>query len=87
MRQMCLNMVYELAKKDERVFFIGSDLGVGTLDQFKKEMPDRFFMEGVSEANMIGMATGLALEGKITYDIDQSDLTHRNEEIGPFIKL
>ena len=67
MRQMCLDMVYELAKKDERVFFIGSDLGVGTLDQFKKEMPDRFFMEGVSEANMIGMATGLALEGKITY--------------------
>ena len=43
MRQMCLDMVYELAKKDERVFFIGSDLGVGTLDQFKKEMPDRFF--------------------------------------------
>jgi transketolase len=36
MRQMCLNMVYELAKKDERIFFIGSDLGVGTLDKFKQ---------------------------------------------------
>ena len=67
MRQTCLNMVYELAKADERVFFIGSDLGVGTLNQFKKEIPDRFFMEGVSEANLIGMATGLALEGKIVY--------------------
>ena len=30
-------------------------------------MPDRFFMEGVSEANIIGMAAGLALEGKIVY--------------------
>lgn len=67
MRQACLNMVYELAKTDPRIFFIGSDLGVGTLDKFKEEIPDRFFMEGVSEANIIGMATGLALEGKIPY--------------------
>ena len=67
MRKTCLNMVYELAKKDDRVFFIGSDLGTGTLQQFKDEMPDRFFMEGISEANIIGMATGLALEGKIPY--------------------
>ncbi|MGB6943693.1 MAG: transketolase C-terminal domain-containing protein [Bryobacteraceae bacterium] len=67
MRQTCLNMVYELAKTDQRIIFIGSDLGVGTLKQFKQEMPERFFMEGVSEANMIGMAAGLALEGKIVY--------------------
>jgi transketolase len=67
MRKMCLNTVYELAKRDPRVFFIGSDLGVGTLKEFKAEMPDRFFMEGVSEANMVGMAAGLALEGKIVY--------------------
>lgn len=67
MRKTCLDMVYQLAKKDERIFFIGSDLGVGTLQKFKEEMPDRFFMEGISEANVIGMATGLALEGKIPY--------------------
>ncbi len=67
MRKTCLDMVYELAKSDQRIVFIGSDLGVGTLKQFKQEMPERFFMEGVSEANMIGMAAGLALEGKIVY--------------------
>ncbi len=67
MRKTCLDMVYELAKRDPRIFFIGSDLGVGTLKQFKAEMPDRFFMEGVSEANCVGMAAGLALEGKIVY--------------------
>ncbi len=67
MRQTCLNMVYELAKEDPRIFFIGSDLGLGTLGQFKNEMPERFFMEGVCEANIIGMAAGLALEGKIPY--------------------
>jgi len=67
MRQTCLNNVYELAKRDPRVFFVGSDLGFGTLDNFKKEMPDRFYMEGVSEQNLVGMSAGLALEGKIPY--------------------
>lgn len=67
MRQAVLDMVYKLAKADRRIFYIGSDLGVGTLDKFKQEMPDRFFMEGISEANIIGMAAGLALEGKIVY--------------------
>jgi len=66
-RKTCLDMVYELAKKDDRIFYIGSDLGVGTMDKFKEEMPDRFFMEGISEANLIGMAAGLAMEGKIPY--------------------
>lgn len=60
-------MVYELAKKDQRVFFIGSDLGHGTLEKFKQEMPERFLMEGINEQNIIGMAAGLALEGKIVY--------------------
>ncbi|MBI3021750.1 MAG: transketolase [Candidatus Omnitrophica bacterium] len=67
MRKACLETVYELAKQDPRVFFIGSDLGAGTLEQFKREMPERFFMEGVSEATVIGVAAGLAMEGKIAY--------------------
>ena len=67
MRKKSLDMVYELAKKDERIFFIGSDLGAGTLDNFRTEMPDRFLMEGVSEGNIVGRAAGLALEGKIVY--------------------
>ena len=67
MRKACLKQVYELARADERIFFVGSDLGVGTLDEFRKEMPRRFFMEGIAEANVIGIAAGLALEGKIVY--------------------
>ncbi|MCG8605175.1 transketolase [bacterium] len=67
MRKTCLNMVYELARQDKRILFIGSDLGKGTLNEFRQEMPERFFMEGVGEANVIGMAAGFALEGKIPY--------------------
>jgi transketolase len=67
MRRTCLNMVHELAKRDERVVFIGSDLGPGTLDAMKEEMPERFFMEGVQEQHLIGLAAGLAMEGFIPF--------------------
>ena len=60
-------MVHELAKQDERVVYIGSDIGAGTLDEMRDEFPDRFFIEGISEANVIGMAAGLAMEGYIPY--------------------
>ena len=36
MRKTCLNTIYELAKKNKRVAFIGSDLGPGVLKEFKK---------------------------------------------------
>lgn len=67
MRKKCLDEVYELAKKDSRVLFIGSDLGPDVLNAMKKEMPDRFFMEGVSEQHIIGMAAGLAMQDFIPY--------------------
>jgi transketolase len=67
MRKTSLDMVYELARRDRRVIFIGSDLGPDTLKQLKAEFPDQFLMEGVSEANIVTMAAGLAMEGKIPY--------------------
>ena len=49
MRKTCLDTIYELAKKDKKILFIGSDLGPGVLNDFKKNIPERFFMYGVSE--------------------------------------
>lgn len=60
-------MVYELAKRDPRVLFLGSDLGPGILEVMRREFPDRWYMEGVNEANFIGMSAGLAMEGFIPY--------------------
>ena len=67
MRKVALDMVHQLSQRDPRVLFLGSDLGPGTLEPMRKEFPDRFFMEGVSEANFIGMAAGLAMEGFVPY--------------------
>jgi transketolase len=67
MRERCLKTITELAREDDRVVFIGSDLGVGTMSDFKAEFPDRFFMEGVAEQNLVGVAAGMAMEGRVVY--------------------
>ncbi len=67
MRNTSLKIVNQLAQKDDRVVFIGSDLGPGVLEEMKQSIPDRFYMEGVSEQHVIGMAAGMAMEGFIPY--------------------
>jgi transketolase len=67
MRNTCLDKVYDLAKRDERVVFIGSDLSPGLLADMQRTMPQRWFMEGITEANVVGMAAGMAMDGLIPY--------------------
>ena len=67
MRKTALDCVLKLAKLDDRVVFVGCDLGPGVLHKMKADFPKRFFMEGVSEQFIVGMAAGLAMEGFIPY--------------------
>ena len=67
MRRVCLNMVHELARRDSRVVYLGSDPSPGTLDAMRTEFADRCLIEGIAEGNVIGMAAGLAFEGLIPF--------------------
>jgi transketolase len=67
MRMTCLNMIHTLAQRDPRPVFIGSDLSPGLLGAMQKEMPERYYMEGITEANVIGMAAGMAMDGFMPY--------------------
>jgi len=67
MRRAAIDGIHALARRDPRVVFVGSDLGVGVLDAMRAEFPDRFFMEGVSEQAIIGIAAGLAMDGYVPY--------------------
>lgn len=67
MRKVCLDTIHSLAHRDPRVVFIGSDLGAGVMDEMKQSLPGRFFMEGIYEANVVGMAAGMAMDGFIPY--------------------
>jgi transketolase len=52
-----------LANEDPRVVMLSGDIGNRLFDDFKKKHPRRFFNCGVAEANMVGLAAGLALSG------------------------
>lgn len=67
MRTAFINTVIELARKDERIFLLTGDLGFSVFEKFQEEFPDRFFDIGVAEANMVGIAAGLALSEKIVF--------------------
>ncbi len=67
MRKRSLECIYKLAQSDERIVFIGSDLGAGVLENMKKKFPKRFFMEGIAEQHIVGMASGMAKEGYIPF--------------------
>jgi transketolase len=63
MRKACLDSIHRLALADPRVVYVGSDPSAGTLKDMARDCPDRFIIEGISEANLIGMAAGLAMDG------------------------
>ena len=67
MRQAFTNTLVDLADKDERIFLLTGDLGFSVLENFITRFPKRFFDMGVAEQNMIGVAAGLALSGKIVF--------------------
>ena len=58
----------ELGNANDRVVALTADLkGSLKMDQFAAEHPDRFFEVGIAEANMVGMAAGLAIAGYIPF--------------------
>ncbi len=58
----------EIGKQDPRVVAMCADLtGSLVMNLFKDEFPDRFFQAGIMEANMMGVAAGMALAGKIPF--------------------
>lgn len=58
----------DCAQRDESIVGLTADLSESTrMDGFAKAFPDRFFELGVAEQNMMGVAAGLALAGKIPF--------------------
>ena len=63
MRDAFVDTLIELAGEDERIMLVTADLGFGIFDKYFERFPDRFLNVGVAEQNMIGISTGLALDG------------------------
>jgi transketolase len=63
MRNAFADEITKLAQADERVVLLSGDIGNRLFDKFKEACPERFYNCGVAEANMVGMAAGLAMCG------------------------
>ena len=58
----------ELGRKNQNIVALCADLtGSLKMDEFKKNHPERFFQVGIAEANMMGIAAGLTIGGKIPF--------------------
>ena len=71
MREAVVRRLTALAEKDARIILVTGDLGFGVLTDFAKRFPKQYLNAGVAEQNMLGLAVGLALEGRtaIVYSI------------------
>lgn len=67
MRTAYLDTLYDLARKDKRVYALISDNGAIVYDKYRKDLASQYLNLGISEANMLGMAAGMASCGKIPF--------------------
>jgi transketolase len=67
MRKDFANLLHIEMSTNPDIYLITGDLGYGLWDKVRDDYPDRFFNVGSSEMVMMGMAIGLAMEGKIPY--------------------
>lgn len=63
MRDAFAKEITRLAQEDPRIVLLSGDIGNRLFDPFKAAVPDRFFNCGVAEANLMGMAAGMAMNG------------------------
>ncbi len=83
MRNAFAKEITELAADNEEIVLLAGDIGNRLFNSYKERCPDRFFNCGVAEANMTGVAAGLALCGlrPLTYTITPFVTTRCLEQI------
>lgn len=83
MRNVFAEELTHLAQEDKRIVLLSGDIGNRLFDKFKLVDKERFYNCGVAEANMMGMAAGMALSGlrPVVYTITPFTTTRCFEQI------
>ena len=66
-RDEFIKVVYQAAKKNNKIYFLSADFGAPALDNFRRYLKKQFLHLGICEQNMIDFACGMALEGAKVY--------------------
>lgn len=67
MRDAYINSIYKVTKKNKDVLCLVGDIGAFLLRHYIKDFPANYYNLGAAEANMVGVAAGLAMSGKIPF--------------------
>ena len=67
MRDAFLGRLHDEMLRDERISIVTDDFGAPALDKIRADFSDRFVNVGIAEQNAVNIATGLALEGHVSY--------------------
>lgn len=75
--------IYGMIKKGEDIVVVSSDLGAPSLDDLRKDFPQRFINVGISEQNLLAVAAGLAYAGKhvIAWALNPFPITRAFDQI------
>ena len=76
-RDAFFRRLYERTRSGEDIVIVSSDIGAPSLDDFRKDFPDRFVNVGIAEQNALAVAAGLSVTGKkvITYGLNPFPVT------------
>ena len=69
MRNKLHDVLMELSQDDKRICVVTADIAGTPFAKYREKYADRFYNLGIAEANMIGVAAGLSLCGKIPFAI------------------
>ena len=64
-RKVFVKLLHEEMRVNEKIVLLLGDLGYGHFDKIREEFPNRVFNPGAAEQLLLGMACGMAMEGKI----------------------
>lgn len=67
MRDAYFDELYTIFEQDKSAVFITADNGAPTLDRFASDFPGQYYTVGIAEQQLIGMACGMAFEGRKVY--------------------
>lgn len=81
MRPTFFQELYKQMQINKDIVAITGDLGFGGWDFIQKDFPDRFFNVGAAEFSMIGIACGMALEGKVPFVYTITPFFYRGFEL------
>jgi len=67
MRDSFFNTLVKLRQSQDNIFFLTGDMGFSSYEKFQKLFPRNFINMGPAEQNMIGVSSGLAMEGNYVF--------------------